>query len=249
MPYQSNGILWGITDSCLYDNMKTVVIGQDDRGQAIWNERFARFAAHHGFILRRCKPYRARTKGKVENGVGYIRKNFWPRIQTFTGLNDLNQQVRHWLDTVANVRIHGTTHEMPLMRLQKETLKTPNPTPYEYVERHIRKVSNDSLVSYQGNRYSVPFQYIGHLVQVQDDKNGVLRFYHDYSLIAEHVKISVAKYQVALNKKHFEGIRKTNGQMVPQPIPRLVSNSTPEVIQRSLSVYDALTDEEEVKLQ
>jgi len=238
----------GITETCLYDNMKTVVIGQDDRGQAIWNERFARFASHHGFILQRCRPYRARTKGKVENGVAYIRKNFWPRIRTFTGLNDLNQQVRQWLDTVANVRIHGTTHEMPSMRLQKETLKKANPIPFEYVERHIRKVSNDSLVSYQGSRYSVPFQYIGYLVHIQDEKNGVLRFFYENRLITEHEKISDGRNQVAVNKKHFEGIRKTNGQMVPQPIPRLVSNSTPEVIQRSLSVYEALTDEE-VKLQ
>jgi transposase len=84
----------GITRTCLYDNMKTVVIGQDEQGEVIWNERFAKFATHHGFILRRCKPYRPRTKGKVENGVGYVRKNFWPRVQSFTGLHDLNQQVR-----------------------------------------------------------------------------------------------------------------------------------------------------------
>ncbi len=238
----------GITETCLYDNMKTVVIGQDERGQAIWNERFARFATHHGFVLQRCKPYRARTKGKVENGVAYIRKNFWPRIRTFTGLNDLNQLVRHWLDSVANVRVHGTTYEIPLMRLEQENLKKANPIPYEYVERHIRKVSNDSLVSYQGNRYSVPFQYIGHLVQIQDDKNGILRFYQDNTLITEHVKVSASQYKVAVNKKHFEGIRKTSGLTVPQPIPRLVSDSTPEVVQRSLSVYEALTDEE-VKLQ
>nr|WP_275051288.1 IS21 family transposase [Brevibacillus agri] len=60
----------GVPQNCLYDNMKTVVIGQDDKGQVIWNERFARFASHYGFKLLRCKPYRARTKGKVENGVG-----------------------------------------------------------------------------------------------------------------------------------------------------------------------------------
>lgn len=55
----------GITETCLYDNMKTVVIGQDERGQVIWNERLSRFATHHEFILQRCRPYRAQTKGKV----------------------------------------------------------------------------------------------------------------------------------------------------------------------------------------
>ncbi|WP_199624867.1 IS21 family transposase, partial [Paenibacillus alkalitolerans] len=86
----------GRPDTMLYDNMKTVVQGQDEQGHPLWNERFARFAAHHGFLLRRCAPYRARTKGKVENGVGYVRKNFWPRVRTFTGLTDLNIQARLW---------------------------------------------------------------------------------------------------------------------------------------------------------
>lgn len=116
-------------------------------------------------------PYRARTKGKVENGVGYVRKNFWPRVQTFTSLSDLNQQVRQWLDTVANVRIHGTTHERPVDRWKHEQLKPLNPIPFEEVERHIRRVSNDSLVSYEGSRYSVPYVYIGHTVEVQDLQN------------------------------------------------------------------------------
>lgn len=55
-----------ITETVLYDNMKTVVIGIDEKGEVIWNERFARFAQHHGFILKRCRPYRPRTKGKVK---------------------------------------------------------------------------------------------------------------------------------------------------------------------------------------
>lgn len=98
----------GTTETCLYDNMKTVVTGVDEHGEVVWNRRFASFADHHGFILKRCQPYRARTKGKVENGVKYVRHNFWPRVQTFTSLHDLNLQARKWMDTVANVRIHGT---------------------------------------------------------------------------------------------------------------------------------------------
>ncbi|MCU6796807.1 IS21 family transposase [Paenibacillus sp. WQ 127069] len=132
----------GITRTCLYDNMKTVVIGQDEQGEVIviWNERFAQFAAHHGFILRRCKPYRPRTKGKVENGIGYVRKNFWPRVQSITGLHDLNEQVRLWLDTVANCSVHGTTHEIPTERWTDEKLKPGNLFPFQAAERHPRKV-------------------------------------------------------------------------------------------------------------
>ncbi|GAB7389254.1 IS21-like element ISMac9 family transposase [Bacillaceae bacterium] len=233
----------GITQTCLYDNMKTVVVGRDDRGEMIWNERFAQFALHYGFQLRCCQPYRARTKGKVENGIGYVRKNFWPRVRTFTGLEDLNRQVRVWLDTVANVRIHGTTHEVPVERWRKEQLKPLNLIPFEWAERHTRKVSNDALVSYQANRYSVPYAYVGQEVHIQDDKRGMLRIYQGEKLIAEHVK-AAGHHQVITQKKHFEGIRTTSATKVPQPTPRLVQHPTPEVLERPLSVYEQLTDEE-----
>jgi transposase len=236
--------LGGITKTCLYDNMKTVVTGQDVQGEAIWNEQFAQFASHHGFTLRRCKPYRARTKGKVENGVGYVRKNFWPRVQAFTGLDDLNKQARLWLDNIANKRVHGTTHEVPWERWQQEPLKPANPFPFAAAYRHIRKVTTDALVSYQNNRYSLPHAYVGHLVQVQDDKNGTLRFYDQQGvLITQHIK-AIGEHQVITNKKHFEGIRTAGSKKVPQPMPKLVPQTSLEVAERSLAVYEALTDEE-----
>lgn len=234
----------GVTRTCLYDNMKTVVSGQDEQGEVIWNERFAKFATHHGFILRRCKPYRPRTKGKVENGVGYVRKNFWPRVQSFTGLHDLNQQVRLWLDNVANCRVHGTTHEVPTARLANESLKEANGFPFPSEERHIRKVSSDTLVSYQSNRYSVPFTYVGHHVHIQDEKNGMLYIYNQEGIfLTEHEKAS-GVHQVITNKKHFEGIRTAGSKKVPQPMPKLVATVSLEVAERSLAVYEALTDEE-----
>jgi hypothetical protein len=234
----------GVTRTCLYDNMKTVVIGQDEQGEVIWNQRFAQFATHHGFVLRRCKPYRPRTKGKVENGVGYVRKNFWPRVQSFTGLRDLNEQVRLWLDTVANSRVHGTTHEIPTERWADEKLKPANLFPFQSEERHLRKVSSDTLVSYQSNRYSVPFVYVGQHVHVQDEKNGMLHIYNqEGELITKHEKAS-GVHQVITNKKHFEGIRTAGSKMVPQPMPKLVAKVSLEVAERSLAVYEALTDEE-----
>jgi transposase len=113
----------GRPEVILYDNMKTVVTGVDDQGHPIWNERFSHFAGHHGFVLKRCRPYRARTKGKVENGIGYVRKNFWPRVRSFTSLHDLNVQARQWLDQVANVRIHGTKHNIPYLEFLDKLLQ------------------------------------------------------------------------------------------------------------------------------
>ena len=237
----------GITETCLYDNMKTVVAGMDDQGEVVWNERFARFAAHHGFLLRRCRPYRARTKGKVENGVGYVRKNFWPRVQTFTDLQHLNEQVLNWLNNIANVRLHGTTQERPVDRLTRERLKPLVSEPFDSVENHVRKVSSDTLVSYEGNRYSVPSRFIGHYVQITDDRCGGIRVYHEGKLIAEHRKATGQRI-VVQNKNHFEGIRKDSvAKPVPQPLPRLTSNAIPEVVIRPLAVYEQFTNEEEVR--
>jgi len=232
----------GITETVLYDNMKTVVTGVDDRGEVIWNERFARFAHHHSFILKRCRPYRARTKGKVESGVKYVKQNFWPRVREFTSLAELNVQARHWMDTYANERIHGTTHEKPVDRWLQEKLKTFNLVPFEEVDRHARKVSNDCLVSYQANLYSVPHPFVGHVVEVQDDQNGRIRIFCGNRQIAEHEK-ATGKHHVVRKKEHFEGIRIAGKTKVPQPTPRLVTNAAPEVYQRDLAVYEQFAKE------
>jgi transposase len=232
----------GRTETCLYDNMKTVVTGQDAQGEVIWNERFAKFATHHGFILRRCRPYRARTKGKVENGVGYIRKNFWPRVRAFTDLHDLNLQARIWMDTVANIRLHGTTYEIPQERWKQEELKPFNFVLFDTVYRHDRKVSADCLVSYESHRYSVPFRYVGQTVQLQDNQNGQIRIYLGEALLAEHVKAK-GRHQVVVNKKHFEGIRTAGTNKVTTPMPMLVPRAIPEVVKRDLSVYEVFSEQ------
>ena len=232
----------GITRTVLYDNMKTVVTGQDENGEVIWNERFAAFAAHHGFILKRCRPYRARTKGKVENGVKYVKQNFWPRVREFQNLHDLNLQARRWMDSVANVRVHGTTHEIPLERWRQEGLKRFNFVPFETVERHRRKVSNDSLISYEANRYSVPFKWVGQTVSVQDDKNGRIRIYAGEEPIAEHVK-SGGRHQVIFNTEHVRGLQRHDTSRLTEYQPNLVSSPAPEVSERSLEDYDLFAEE------
>lgn len=232
----------GRPEVMLYDNMKTIVTRVDERGHAVWNERFSHFANHHGFLLKRCRPYRARTKGKVESGIKYVRQNFWPRVREFTNLDDLNRQAMEWLNTVANVRVHGTTHEIPFERLKKESLKPINPTPFFEVDRQSRKVSLDAFVSFENNRYSVPYPWVGQTVEVLDLKNGRIRIYHGNQLIAEHVK-SVGRQQVVVNKKHFEGLRTAGQHQVPKPMPEQVHKSAPEVMERDLSVYEEFLNE------
>jgi hypothetical protein len=83
------------------------------------NEEFLRFAAHWGFQVRACRPYRAQTKGKVERPVSYLRGNF-VYVREFVSDADLEARLQRWLDRTANVRIHGTTKVRPVVRFQEE---------------------------------------------------------------------------------------------------------------------------------
>lgn len=111
----------GVPSELLFDQMKAVVLSdkRGEGGQITENAEFLRFAHHWSFRVRACRPYRAKTKGKVERPVSYVRSSFFYGRE-FTSDSDLNDQARHWLDTVANVRIHGTLKERPIDRFERE---------------------------------------------------------------------------------------------------------------------------------
>ncbi len=111
----------GVPRELLFDQMKAVIT-KDERasgGRVTENAEFLRFAHHWDFRVRACRPYRAKTKGKVERPVSYLRSSFFYG-RTFTSDEDLNHQARHWLDHVANVRTHGTLKERPVDRFEHE---------------------------------------------------------------------------------------------------------------------------------
>ncbi len=111
----------GVPRELLFDQLKAVIIkdGRPNDGKVYENPEFLRFAAHWGFKIRACRPYRAQTKGKVERPVLYLRDNF-VYGREFVGDDDLNQRTLVWLNDTANVRIHGTTGEMPVMRFERD---------------------------------------------------------------------------------------------------------------------------------
>ena len=121
--------LGGVTRRILYDNMKTVVLERDvdGEGEHRYHAGFLDYAKHSGFIIKLCRPYRARTKGKVERFNGYLRRSFYVPLAAKlkqAGLQldvvSANAEVRRWLREVANERIHGTTQVKPSVRLQEE---------------------------------------------------------------------------------------------------------------------------------
>jgi len=111
----------GVPAEALFDQMRSVVT-QDNResgGRLIENLEFLRFANHWGFRPRVCRPYRAKTKGKVERPIRYVRENFFYGRE-FISDADLDAQLSRWIDEVANVRVHRTTNQRPVDRFEHE---------------------------------------------------------------------------------------------------------------------------------
>ena len=111
----------GVPRELLFDQMRAVVLSDDRTGGGglLLNAEFLRFAAHWGFMPRSCRPYRARTKGKVERPIRYLRESFFYG-RAFTNDADLNEQAARWVDGTANVRRHGTTGERPVDRFERD---------------------------------------------------------------------------------------------------------------------------------
>jgi transposase len=154
---QAFAAIGGVPIEILYDRMKTAVTGEDDDGHIVYNRSLLALAKHYGFHPKACKPYRAKTKGKVERPFSYIRQDFF-LARTFRNLEDLDAQLAQWLDSVANVRVHGTTQRVvsEAFAAEKPDLQVLPDTPFDALLKLERRVSNDGLVSIGGNYYSVP---------------------------------------------------------------------------------------------
>ena len=122
----------GVSRQVLYDNMKTVVLERDasGKGEHRFHSGFLDYARHYGFVIKLCRPYRARTKGKVERFNGYLRRSFYVPLMTqlkqaglILDVVTANTEVRRWLKEIANQRIHGTTQARPAEQLKKERLQ------------------------------------------------------------------------------------------------------------------------------
>ncbi|MFN9211650.1 MAG: IS21 family transposase [Betaproteobacteria bacterium] len=202
----------GVTREILYDRMRTVLEGEAD-GVKRWNARFKAFAEYWGFEPRVCRPYRAQTKGKVESGVKYVKRNFLPG-RTFRDLADLNEQLRQWQEQIADHRVHGTTHEVPLARFAREAqalLLTVGRASFLQALRRERAVAGDWLVSIDGNRYSVPWQLIGATVEVVR-VGGAWQISHRSQVVAEH-EVLAGQHRLSVRPEHGPGAAARNARL------------------------------------
>lgn len=186
--------LGGTTAEVLVDNQKSTVLSHDNRGIR-YNEAFLDLAGHYGFAPKACKPCRARTKGKDERMVGYIKNNFFQRYRGFATLEEANNLALRWLGNVADRRLHGTVKEVVAERFERERSHL-NPLPavrFDTSYRERRLVGFDGYIDVEGNRYSVPDDYRAREVAVRIGLDGRLRVYTEDTLIAEHLLKSAVK--------------------------------------------------------
>jgi transposase len=231
----------GVPEEILYDRMRTVWTGSDERGEIIWNAVFLDFARYWGFTPRLCRPYRAQTKGKVESGVKYVRRNFLCGLQGRepASLADLNAELRRWVAEVANQRVHGTTREQVQLRWKQDqsSLQPVRGLPaYPYADDEQRKVARDAYVSWQGSRYSVPWRFAGKEVWVRE-QNCDVEVRYGADLIARHAP-AARRHQVVTQSEHHEDIplgSKSSGKTLIH-----IQRSAPLVEHRPLDVYESV---------
>jgi len=189
----------GYPEEILYDNMKQVVVKRLlKQEESTLNRQFEDFAGFYGFKPVLCRPYRGQTKGKVERTVQFVRDNFMVGIK-YNSLDDLNGQAIAWCNKV-NGKVHATTNEVPFERLKQEGL---SPLKREYIidKINLRRVQKDCLISYAGNQYSVPSEYVGKDVAVIGLDN-MLAAYHEGKQIALH-RLSYQKKDMVVNARHY----------------------------------------------
>lgn|SRR5512138_226010 len=158
----------GRTRTILYDNPRTIVLAKDEgSGRVSWNATFKDRMDFYGVQVRLCRYYRAQTKGKVESGVKYVKRNALVG-QSFASLDEVNEYLLKWCLEVADQRIHGTTHEKPAERFEREELVAFDLRPAPPRELVVtRRVPKDALVAVEANRYPVPFEWVGQDVTVR----------------------------------------------------------------------------------
>jgi transposase len=233
----------GRTRELLYDRPRTVC-HPGEEGRAVWNSTFKSFADYWGFEPRLCRAFRAQTKGKVESGVKYVKRNFLPG-RNFVDQQDFDEQLATWSATVADTRIHGTTHERPLDRFARERealVPTGSHAAFRLQARVARIVAEDYLVSFESNRYSVPFTLIGQSVEIERGGDRLV-IYHGTKQVATHT-VATGHHQMVILPEHGPGAiarqRRRQCSSSSGSLHRGTAAAEPEVEVRDLAIYEQL---------
>src|SRR5919109_2560964 len=178
----------GMPHKIMVDNLTSAVLKRAVGDAPVLNPKYLDFATHHGFTITPCNVGKGNEKGRVENGVGYVKKNFLAGLE-IPDFSALNPAARHWLDTVANVRLHGETREQPtaLWHTERPSLRPVPLQPFDIATVSQVRASRQFRITVETNRYSVPAHYAGQALTLKTYPDR-LCLYHGNTLIARHTR-------------------------------------------------------------
>ena len=197
----------GVVLTVLGDNARALVRGRDRAtGTVTFHPGYLAFCRDWDVQPRACAPYRARTKGKVESGVKFVKRNALAG-RTFASFAALEQHLAQWIDE-ADRRVHGTTHARPCDRFARHEQVALRPLPARPLPRREqrlrRRVASDAFVDVETVRYSVPYQLVRDHVDIALDEQTV-RIFHGTELVATHRRCREPFAQV-VEPAHLAGL-------------------------------------------
>jgi transposase len=228
----------GVVLEVLGDNARPLVEEHNRKaGTVRFHPTWVEFCKDWDVTPKACGPYRARTKGKTESGVKYVKRNALAG-RDFESFGAMEKHLLEWM-AEADARVHGTTHERPIDRFEREEKAALRPLPSRPLpsrqQRLKRKVANDALVDVDTVRYSVPHRLVRESVEVQVGEQQV-RIFHAGKLVATHARGKQPHARV-VDEAHWEGLWR---QRTVEPAEE---SSTLAVHGRSLEDYAAVVEQ------
>jgi len=178
----------------MVDNLKSAVLRRIVGRPPVFNPRYLEFAHHYGFAIAPCNVGRGNEKGRVENAVGYVKKNFLAGLD-IPNFAAIAPAARSWLESVANVRLHGETRKKPveLFETERPCLLPLPVNDFDIATVTPQRASTQFRITLDTNRYSVPAEYAGRRLTVKTDPERICVYAGD-KLIARHLR-SYDRYQ------------------------------------------------------
>lgn len=228
----------GVPRTVLGDNARALVVAHNRAAQTVtFHPAYAAFCKDWGVIPRACGPYRARTKGKTESGVKFVKRNALAG-RCFASQAELDAHLIAWMDRI-DQRVHGTTKEAPLARFERDERQALQPLPQRPMparERRLqRRVAHDTYVDVDTVRYSVPHRLVREHVAVAVGEHDV-RIFHGGQLVAAHAR-SREPHAIVTDRAHLAGLWRPSDVEAPPDSPSALTS-----LGRSLAEYaDVIT--------
>lgn len=176
----------GVPSQIMVDNLKSAVLQRLIGAAPVFNPKYLDFSRHWGFEIKPCNVRSGNEKGRVENGVGYVKKNLLAGLE-LPDFAAMQPAAVLWMDTVANVRVHESTHQRPIDRFEEERahLKRLNPAGFDLARVSTVRATKQFRVPLDSNHYSVPARYAGHRLTLKTYADRVCIYDHD-QLVVRH---------------------------------------------------------------